>query len=248
MQFLRSKKFSTDSALKLLENHFIFLQKHPEIFSSNVNERNERLKEYCDGKVILPLTQKDDKGRRGILVQFKNINAKTINYTDLFALLYEIGFCLLENEETQIAGLFLVVDFCAKFSLNLLSRFSVVEFKEIAESVNDSIAGRFKGLYLINLPPAAQYILEILKLVFRKKHQDRIFILKDRNELKQHFDIKIMPKEFGGEIPEAEMIDEFRGIMEQNEEALKLRYNFEIDLTKMSKFEKPGSFRKLNID
>lgn len=57
-----------------------------------------------------------------------------------------------------------------------------------------------------------------------------------------------MPKELGGVIPEAEMIDELRGIVKQNEEALKLSTNFEIDLAKMSKFEKPGSFRKLNTD
>lgn len=248
LQFLRTKKFSTDAALTLLENHLMFLQKHPKWFSCDVNQRNKRLEEYCDSKVIIPLIQRDDKGRKGIFIQVKNINAETINYTDLYSLCYEIGFCFLEDEETQIAGMFLVVDFCEKLSLNLLSRFSVVDFKEIAESVNDSLAGRFKGLFLINVPPAAQFLLEILKLVFSKKKQDRIFILKDHDELKQHFDIKIMPKELGGEIPEAEMIDEFRGMMEQNEEALKLRYNFEIDLAEMSNFEKPGSFRTLNID
>lgn len=218
------------------------------MFSCNVNQRNKRLEEYCDGRVILPLIQRDDKGRRGALIQFKHINVETINYTDLYSLSYEIGFCLLENEETQIAGLFLIVDFSGKLSLSLLSRFSVLEFKEMAESVTDSLAGRFKSLFLINVPPAAQFLVEILKLVFSKKHQDRIFVLKDHDEFKQHFDIKIMPKELGGEIPEAKMIDEFHGIMEQNEEALKLRYNFEIDLAEMSKFEKPGSFRTLNID
>ncbi|CAO1410958.1 unnamed protein product [Diamesa serratosioi] len=247
LKFLRTKKYSIDDALMVLENHLMFLHKHQTYFLPNI-ARNERLNELYEKKILFPLSQKDDKGRKGLLLQLKNIDSQTINFTDLYTLGFELGFCMMEDEETQIAGIILVVDFSGAQSLDLYRRFSILECKEMSGSFNNSMPGRIKGLYMINPPPTFLIVIEILKLVASKKLADRVILVKNHDELKEHFDIKIMPKELGGEIPEVEMIEEFRKIQNKNEEALRLTYNFEIDSNEMSELEKPGSFRTLNID
>ena len=234
--------------MTLLENYFIFLQKHPKMFSLNDDATNKRIKELYDSKVVFPLTPRDEKGRRGFLIQLKYINAKTINITDLNALSFRSSFYMLEEEETQIAGIFYMIDFSDTNMSELFCKISLLELKEMCESIVHSMPGRFKGIYLINVPQAAQFLVEIIKLTASKKLRDRIILLKNHNEFKNHFSMKIMPKELGGEIPEAEMIEEFRGIMKQNEEANKMIYDFKIDSNEMFQFEKPGSFRTLNID
>lgn len=70
------------------------------MFSCDDEQRKVRIEENYTNKVVIPLSQRDDKGRKGILVQVKKMNLETINYTDLFTLSFEVAAYLLEEEET----------------------------------------------------------------------------------------------------------------------------------------------------
>lgn len=95
--------------------------------------------------------------------------------------------------------------------------------------------------------------MDIAKKTANEKIRSRLFNPKDVDELKTLINPAILPKEYGGIISEAVMMEEFTRLVELNDETLKRTLDIEIDLTKIQKqqtsqIEVVGSFRKLEID
>lgn len=212
----------------------------------NDDERIERLKDIYSSGLIYPLIQRDDDGRKPIFVQIKHLNETAFNACDVLALSIEIGLHLMEAEETQIAGLIIIID-CSGCTLRKLKLFSMLQYSTIAKALNDSIPGRLKGCYLINLPPFAQFLVDIIKLTLTKKLQNRVFVLKNLDDLKYHINYKILPKEYGGEIPEFLMITDIKGFLNKNDDFMNSSM-FQYDLRQILKQTNIGTFRILDND
>ncbi|CAO1327370.1 unnamed protein product [Diamesa hyperborea] len=243
--FLRTKKYSIRKSVRLLENYLNFSSNNPKIFlDRNDDKRIERLKDIYSSGLIYPLIQRDDDGRKPIFVQVKNLNEKAFKATDVLALSIEIGLHLMEAEETQIAGLIIIID-CSGCTLKKLKLFSMLQYSTIAKALNDSIPGRLKGCYLVNLPPFAHFLVDIIKLTLTKKLQKRVFVLKTIHDLKYHINYKIMPKEHGGEIPEFHMITDIKGFLNKSDDLLSASV-FEYDLRQILKQTNLGTFRILD--
>lgn len=95
--------------------------------------------------------------------------------------------------------------------------------------------------------------MDIAKKTASEKLRARLFHPKDIDELKTLINPALLPKEYGGTIPEEVMMAEFSRLVVLNDETLKRTLNFEIDETKIpqqqtSEVEVVGSFRKLEID
>lgn len=212
----------------------------------NDDERIERLKDIYSCGLIYPLIHRDDDGRKPIFVQIKHLNETAFKAFDVLALSIEIGLHLMEAEETQIAGLIIIID-CSGCTLRKLKLFSILQYSTIAKALNDSIPGRLKGCYLVNLPPFAQFLVDIIKLALSKKLQKRIFILKTINDLRDHINFKIMPKENGGEIPQFHMINDIKGFLNKEDDLMSCSM-FQYDLRQILKQTNIGTFRILDND
>lgn len=156
----------------------------------------------------------------------------------------------MEEEETQIAGTATIIDH-EGMTMRQTSMFSVTDIVDFADCIKNSV-GRHKKLYVVNLPPFAQFLLEAARATLSDKLRKRICIARDMEDLKNHIDPILLPKEHGGKYSEAEHKDYFdeyfRGVRPKLEE-IKARV---VDWSKVPNFSKSkesvGSFRKLEID
>ena len=95
--------------------------------------------------------------------------------------------------------------------------------------------------------------MDIAKRTANEKLRSRLLSPKDLDELKKLINPAILPKEYGGTIPEAVMIEEFSKLVVLNDANIKKILDIELDLTKIpqnqsTETEVVGSFRKLEID
>lgn len=195
---------------------------------------------------MYPLIHRDDEGRKPIFIQIKHLNENAFESTDVIALSVEIALHLMETEETQIAGLILIID-CSGCTLKKLKLFSILQCSTFAKALNDSFPGRLKGCYLVNLPPIAHFLVDIIKLALSKKLKERVFIIKTFDVLKYHINCKILPKEYGGDIPQFHMITDIKGFL-NNEDELMSSSMFQYDLRQILKQTNIGTFRILDND
>jgi CRAL/TRIO domain len=158
---------------------------------------------------------------------------------------------LLEEEETQIAGVATIIDH-EGISMKHTALFTVSDIVDFANCMKSAV-GRYKQLFLVNLPTFAVFLLDVARSTLSDKLKQRIVLPKNMADMKNYIDISMLPKEHGGVMPEAEHMEiyneYFRNVRPKLDE-IKGRV---IDWTKVpdlknSSAETVGSFRKLEID
>jgi CRAL/TRIO domain len=159
---------------------------------------------------------------------------------------------LLEEEETQIAGVATIIDH-EGISMKHTSLFTVSDIMDFTNCLKSAV-GRYKQLYLVNLPTFALFLLDVARSTLSEKLKKRITMPKNMSDLKNYMDTSILPKEYGGKLTEAEHMEifnaYFRSVRPNLEE---LKKNSVIDWSKVPDYntstsEAVGSFRKLEID
>lgn len=132
------------------------------------------------------------------------------------------------------------------------SLFSVTDIVDFANCCSNAV-GRYKQLFLVNLPTFAVFLLDVARKTLSDKLKERIVLAKNMEDLKNYVDPKILPAEHGGLISEADQIETFntffrsvRPSLEEIKERV-IDWNKVPDLNSKTK-ETIGSFRKLDID
>ena len=202
-----------------------------------------------------PLINRDINGRASVLYRIKNINPDRYNSADAFRLQSVVTAVLMEDEVTQITGINFIVDF-GNVNMKILSLYKLSELKDYLDVVKNASVGRYKTFYIINIPSYAIFLIDLAKKVLSSKLSGRIIMLKDFAALKKHFDVKLLPKELGGDVPEAGHLKNFAEILEQNKNNLNMieKNNIIVNMIpgKESNVSKTsacvGSFKKLEID
>lgn len=253
-QFLRTKKYSNAQAFQLLENYLCSRVLYTEWFRYG-NEDVDKMMNLYNNAYSYPLIKRDINGRANIFYRIKNLNPDRFTCADAFRLQAVITATLLENEETQITGINFIVDF-GEVNMKILSVYKLTELKNFLDVVKNASVGRYKTFYVINIPTYAIFLIDLAKKVLSTKLGGRINILKDFDALKKHFNVKLLPKEVGGEVPEAEHLKSFAEILEQNKNNMILieKNNIFVNMVPgketnvSSASECVGSFKKLEID
>lgn len=162
-----------------------------------------------------------------------------------------ISSSLLEEEETQIAGFASIIDH-EGMTMKHTSLFSVSDVLDFADCMKNAV-GRYKQLFLVNLPTFAVFLLDVARSTLSDKLKQRIVLPKNMEDLKNHFNPSLLPKEYGGDLPEAEHMEIFneyfrdiRPRLEQLRERV-VDWN-KVPSSKLGVTEAVGSFRKLEID
>jgi len=167
-----------------------------------------------------------------------------------FRLTFHFLAVLHEEEETQICGYSLILDF-SNVTLKQMSCFSIKDMIETADALNNG-SGRNKQMILVNLPSFAVFMIEMAKKSMKEKLRERIVLVKSMEEVGNFIKpSSILPKEFGGELSEQEHLSRF--MVKYNEHQSKLDEIYlkpEVNLETQKKIvnETVGSFRKLDID
>lgn len=137
---------------------------------------------------------------------------------------------LMDNEENQIRGYTHLNDESG-LTMSHLSAWSFTDIRNMLRCIQNSTPMRHKETHLINIPGSVAKIIEFAISLLNDKLKSRVMvnitnydsvrkfntylankiflflqIHKDIEELKEAIDPKILPKEYGGEIPLSEMI------------------------------------------
>lgn len=200
-----------------------------------------------------PLSGRDEDGCKIVLVRMGQMDLKantTYDYMRLFCYTLTV---LLQEEETQIAGLVVVFDFADAGLQHILSPLDLLDFMKFVHSCGII---RKKRAIFMNFPSFGNIFLTMLKSLLTKKLKSRFFVIKNLKELHSLVNPKLLPKEYGGVKPEAEMMQEFLDLRDRHKESLQRLLSFKLDWSKIPNEKifwadtdkNVGSFRRLEID
>lgn len=234
-----------------LERVYLASKRYPQFFDYQREDLDKAFELFQTG-YCYPLSERDDEGRRIIFLQTRKWNPEVFSVYDATRLLTFVVTVLLEEEETQIAGIIFVFDHAGVTMRHAMSPADLIAFMDFSKNCS---ACRQKGTIIMNLPSFANVLLELFKSVLSEKLKKRLFLLRHTEDLKDHINPKLLPKEYGGVKPEAEMMEDFRKLRIERQAMLDKLLNYKVDWNKVAYDkiwsngdENIGSFRKLEID
>jgi hypothetical protein len=228
LQFLRIRKFNVENACRSIENFFIFRRKFSKWLILNDADM-ERVWQLFDRGYAYPLMSRDSDGKRIIFIQVRKFDTNTFTSCDAVRLLSLIVATLIEEEETQIAGISSINDY-TDASSHYFNLFSIKDIKDFAACAKNATIGREKENYFVNLPVVASFLFEVGKRALNEKLRSRLILTKNMDELtKLHIDVSILPEEHGGTVPEKEMLDNFRALYKKRKSSIVATGTYDID-------------------
>lgn len=161
-----------------------------------------------------------------------------------------ISASLLEEEETQICGVATIIDH-EGITMKQTSLFSVSDIVDFVNCLKTAV-GRYKQVYLVNLPSFAVFLMDVAKTALNDKLKKRMLLVKDMDDLANYIDPKLLPKEYGGVLTQTEHMENFTNYFKTVRPSLESIKNRDIDWNKVpdmkQKVDVVGSFRRLEID
>lgn len=251
--YLRLAKYNVDKACQKFEQTFLFQKRHPHLYQCDYTEDFDKMMKLLDGGYCYPIPGYDSEGRKVVVFQQANRDCDVHSPIDIMRFVRFVLAVELENPETQIGGMVLLFDY---ENMELKHLMPPTELKQGMEYLK-AVGVRQKQYLLMNMTKVSQITLEVMKTFMSEKLKSRINIIGDRENLKNHFQpISMLPKKFGGEQNEAEVIKIFRKTCEEKLPFMDATWKAEIiwenvpaeKLDNDYQFEDMGSFRKLEID
>ncbi|KAL1115223.1 hypothetical protein AAG570_007254 [Ranatra chinensis] len=241
----------------MLERYLAIRQMYPEWFR-NLDVEDKAISEIIDSGYLFPLPERDDLGRRVVFSIAQKFDPYKYS-SDHMAKVHSIAVeSLMDDEENQIRGYTYINDESG-LSMGHLSLWSLTDMRNMSRCVQYSTPMRHKSTHFINVPSFASKMFEFFSSLLNDKLKKRITVHKDVEDLKKHIDIRILPKEYGGTVPMADMIREYKRKLSGMRESLLALDDMEIEVDSKAykSSTRPadddtlgiaGSFRKLEVD
>lgn len=190
-----------------------------------------RVWQLFDCGYAFPLLERDEEHKKIIFIQVKKFDTTKFTSCDAIRLLALIVGTLMEEEETQIAGISSISDY-TDVTYQYFNLFSINDIKNFAHMAKNASVGREKENYFVNLPIFASFLFEIGKKALNEKLRNRLILTKNMDELtKNHIKSAMLPSECGGGgvVSESEMLHDFKLLYKKHESNLKRIGSYEID-------------------
>ncbi|XP_014243927.1 clavesin-2 [Cimex lectularius] len=256
LRFLRVKKFSLPMAQDMLLKFLNMKQMYAHL-CGNLDYLDPPILELINKGFYFVSPVRDQHGRRvtiGIANNFDPHKYTNVHMAKVMLLTFET---LLEDEETQIMGFTHFVD-VKNASTAHVTLWNVTEFATMFKWGEHSYPMRHKSVHLLNVHPALKYVYDFAKSRVTQKIKDRFKIHNSLSEVHADIDPSALPKEYGGVIPMADMIESWK--LELGKQHQKILYGDKMKLLDNSCVMKKksaqnnnigdisGSFRKLEVD
>ncbi|XP_026670970.1 clavesin-2 [Ceratina calcarata] len=255
LRFLRTKKFSVPMAEEMLERYLTIRQMYPNWFQ-NLDIEDPDIEAIVDAGYLVPLMERDRYGRRVILScagRFDPYKYTSAQMARAHSLIVE---ALMDDEENQVRGYTHINDESG-LTMGHLSAWSLTDIRNMLRCIQNSTPMRHKETHFVNIPSCAVKVIEFGISLLNEKLKNRILLHKSLDDLKGTIDPKILPKEYGGEVPLNEMIAAFKKTLREQRDRIRQLDDMyiEIDSSVDSQYATnddlngiSGSFRKLEVD
>lgn len=234
------------------QRSFLAQKRFPQFCNFDDYNVEKYLKLASDG-FFLPLKKRDSEGRKVIIQKVASRDPDI--YTDFDSIRCNVlmSILLMLEEETQICGVVVIVDYSDVTTKHLISSSTTIE---VLKFLNYSSSFRTPGFYILNLPSIAKFIIDFTMSLTNEKIKKRINVLKENEELKEFIDPILLPREFGGICDLEEVVEDVYELYKNNQDVFLEFANVKIDWSKVTKddiwydneTDLVGSFRKLEVD
>ncbi|XP_017773089.1 PREDICTED: clavesin-2 [Nicrophorus vespilloides] len=257
LRFLRTKKFSVPQACEMIERYLIIRQLYPQWFTKlDCNDKD--LSEIIGSGYLVPLPERDAEGRIILFSTAGKFDPHKFTAAHMARVHSLITESLMDDETNQVNGYAYVNDE-AGFTMAHISLWSLTDIRNMLRCIQNSTPMRHKSNHFLNISSNAVKLIEFAVSLLSEKLKSRIFIHKSLDELHKQIDPKILPKEYGGQVPLADMIDSLKKkLAEKRDQVVALDEMYiEIDekscplISEMNEelgMGLEGSFKKLQVD
>ncbi|KAK9738805.1 CRAL/TRIO domain [Popillia japonica] len=206
LRFLRFKKFSLLQTQEALERYLLLRQTFGIAFN-HFDIRIPMMEELTNLGYLFPCPQRDSKGRRVIIARpgvfdlYKFTNADMCR---IHGIVYET---LMEEEENQVHGYVHFAD-GQGVGFPYLTLFTIKEAVRIVKNGEKTLPMRHKEVHVINAHPSMKFALDFGISLVSEKIKKRLYFYSSKEDMIKANIIErhVLPKEYGGEMPMAEMI------------------------------------------
>lgn len=205
LRFLRVKKFSLPMAQQTLLKYLNMRQTFSHLLF-DLDASQSKVEELIDSGYIFASPVRDAHGRRVIIGIGKRMDPSRFTNIDMakaHCITYET---LLDDEENQVMGFTHFADL-EGLSPSCVTLWSPTEFTHCLRWGEQSMPMRHKQIHFLNLPAPLKYLYDFCRSRFSQKMRTRFLIHDSVDDLRKHVDKKCLPREYGGDMPMAQMID-----------------------------------------
>ncbi|XP_060518929.1 clavesin-1 [Cylas formicarius] len=224
--YLRPCKFYAKSAYELMKRIAEFKKKYADILD-NLLPADEKVA-FTQRKVVNVLKDRDHKGRRVLIVNCGAIWDPSLVTTDqIFRMFYLIHEAALLEEETQIRGVVVIMDYDG-LSMKQVKALGVSFSMKLLGFIQDAMPLRLKEVHMVKEPFVFNMVWQIFKPFIREKLKKRIFFHGSKmNSLHKYIPPTHLPKEYGGQLPAIDYSgDDWYPCIESHVEHIKMLNSF----------------------
>ncbi|XP_044731779.1 retinaldehyde-binding protein 1-like [Chrysoperla carnea] len=264
LRFLRTKKFSLPMAEQMILKYINLRQKMSN-YCCNLDYLSPSINELINDGFVFASPNRDAKGRRVVFTIMKNFNPykyTSVDMAKIHAITYET---LLDDEKTQIFGFTHIGDGDGASAAHV-TLWNFTDFATLFKWGEQSYPMRHKEVHIVHLLPAFKFVVDFARTRVSSKMKDRLSLHNDWASLAKKVDPNVLPKEYGGKIPMATMIEMFKMELDSKRERLlaldKMKllsdrgiicrrnksYHSTPNAEQFGISSLPGSFRRLQVD
>ncbi|GAB1610986.1 alpha-tocopherol transfer protein-like [Argonauta hians] len=254
LRFLRARKFDYDRALNLLLNFYKMKAENQNLF---VNLKPSTIQHVLRAGLVVPLEQRDKDGRKVIVMKPGQWNPDKVPIFDMYKTLFVILTKLIEDEETQVSGIIVIVDLkdVGWVHVRALSPFYA---KKVASMIQECFPVRLKGVHYIHEPSMFDVLFSLVRPFLKEKLVNRLhFHGQNVNGLHDFVSADQLPEEYNGVAKEIDLqswCDQMLKYDADFEEESRFGFKELKQLNRLKLEEEAaleclvGSYRKLDVD
>uniref|UniRef100_A0A2P2I6W6 Clavesin-2 n=1 Tax=Hirondellea gigas TaxID=1518452 RepID=A0A2P2I6W6_9CRUS len=212
LRFLRFQKYRLEEAKDQLIK-YLKMREDNHLWFRNLDIRDPSLTTLIDGGYWFALPEKDKAGRRVFFNRSAALDPSRNDNNEQMRAMIICFESMLEDEENQVRGFTYVMDE-KDVGFSYLSLWTLGEVTKAIQCCEKTIPMRHKEVHFLNLSTALGALFEFVKSIMSDKMNSRMKVHSSLDSLYSVVDRQILPKEYGGKVPMATMIKQYREEME----------------------------------
>lgn len=245
LRFLRFKKYIVTSACIALERYLLLRQTFGVAFSC-LDIRIPQMIDLTNLGYMFASPKRDKNGRRVVIARPGVFDLDKFTQGDMCRIHGIVYETLMEDEENQVRGFVHFAD-GKGVGFPYLTLFTIKEAVRIVKNGEKTLPMRHKEVHCINAHPSMKFALDFGMSLISEKIRKRVRLYTSIEDCLEsgYLEHDVLPKEYGGTIPMAEMIELWKEELRRSHPILMSHDSMEVDENLFTQREKDGAVSAL---